>query len=116
MSSDHICSTVCKRGHLTYRDIQIVEKVQRAATKIVHLRTCSYDDRLSQLGLTTLDTRRRRGDLIEAFKIMTDSEDLDKNLFFQLSTSGCGLRGHCLKQLQFLDVVSISGNILSANE
>ena len=80
------------------KDIQVLEKVQRAATKIVpRLKKYSYDDRLSQLGLTTLETRRRRGDLIEAFKIMTDREDLDKNLFFQLATSGYGLRGHSLK-------------------
>ena len=65
------------------KDIQILEKIQRAATKIVpHLKTRSYEDRLSQLGLTTLETRRRRGDLIEAFKIMTDREKLDKNQFF----------------------------------
>ena len=56
-----------------------------------------YKDRLSQLGLTTLETRRRRGDLIETFKIMTDRENLDKNQFFHLSTSGHGLRGHSLK-------------------
>ena len=43
-----------------------------------------------------LETRRRRGDLIEAFKIMTDGENLDKNQFFQLSTSGHGLCGHSL--------------------
>jgi len=80
------------------KDIHILEKVQRAATKIVpYLKTCSYDDRLSQLSLTTLEARRRRGDLIEVFTIMTDREDLDKNLFFQLSTSGYGLRGHSLK-------------------
>jgi len=66
-------------------------------TVLFHLKTCSYDDRLSQLGLTTLETRRRRGDLIKAFKIMTDREDLDKNLFFQLSSSGYGLCGHSLK-------------------
>jgi len=74
-----------------------LEKVQRAATiKIVpHLKTCSYDDRLSQLGLTTLETGRRRGDLIEAFKIMT--ERFGQKSVFQLSTSGYGLRGHSLK-------------------
>jgi len=29
----------------------------------------NYEDRLASLGLTTLETRRPRGDLIEVFKI-----------------------------------------------
>jgi len=44
------------------KDIQILEKVQRAATKIVpYLKTCSYDDRLSQLGLNQKMQRRPNG-------------------------------------------------------
>jgi len=84
-------------SHL-HKDIQILKMVQRAATIVPHLKTRNYKDRLSQLGLTTLGTRRLRGDLIKTFKIMTDRENLDKNLFFfQLSTSGHGLRNLRLK-------------------
>ena len=40
-----------------------------------------YSDRVKELGLTTLETRRKRGDLIEAFKIITDFEDVNSTLF-----------------------------------
>jgi len=47
-------------------DILCLEKIQRAATKIVSgLKKLEYGDRLKRLGLTALETRRKRGDLIE---------------------------------------------------
>jgi len=45
--------------------------------------------------LTTLETRRLRGDLIEAFKILKDFDDLDPKIFFELSQAHT--RGHSLK-------------------
>jgi len=48
------------------KDIKLVEGVQRCATKLVEgIRNWSYDERLQYLGLTRLDTRRVRSDLIE---------------------------------------------------
>ena len=53
------------------RDIKTLEKVQRRATKLVpSLRNLPYEDRLRRLNLPTLEERRRRGDLIETFKIL----------------------------------------------
>ena len=43
-----------------------------------------YNDRLKELGLTTLETRHKRGDLIEAFKIINGFEDVDSELFFSI--------------------------------
>ena len=52
------------------KDIDLIEKVQRRATKLIpQLRDRSYEDRLIFLDLTTLETRPLRGDLIEVFKI-----------------------------------------------
>jgi hypothetical protein len=52
-------------------DIESLEKVQRRATKIpTKLSRLSYDQRLAELGLTSLKDRRVRGDLIQMFKIM----------------------------------------------
>ena len=49
--------------------------IQTAATKRVRgFRHLSYEERLVNLGLPTLDERRLRGDLIETYKIMTDKE------------------------------------------
>ena len=44
----------------------------------------SYESRLLQCGLTTLETRRLRGDQIEVFKIVNGYEYVDRNMFFKL--------------------------------
>ena len=51
---------------------------------IPELRDLSYKSRLLQCGLTTLETRRLRGDQIEVFKIMNGYEDVDRNMLFKL--------------------------------
>jgi len=71
--------TVFVRPHLEYpnsvwcpylkQDIRAIERVQRRATKMVlELKYPNYTERLKQLGLTTLEARRQRGDLIQYFK------------------------------------------------
>ena len=58
---------------ISYRkkDIDKLERIQRRTTKMIpELRDFSYESRLLQCGLTTLETRRLRGDQIEVFKIV----------------------------------------------
>src|SRR6218665_2163712 len=54
------------------QDMEKLEKVQRA-TKMIQgfIKYLSYEERLIRCGLTTLEKRRSRGDLIEAYKIIT---------------------------------------------
>lgn len=83
------------RPHLK-KDIDSLEKVQRRATKMIKgLSNKSYHERLSSLGLTTLETRRIRGDLIEVFKMLKGFVNVDSDIFFKFSDTG--LRGHSLK-------------------
>jgi len=55
----------------------------------------TYEDRLNILKLTTLETRRLRGDLIEVFKMFKGFDNLDLLMFFELNT--VPTRGHSLK-------------------
>ena len=48
----------------------MLESIQKRATKMIpELRDLSYEERLKECGLTTLQTRRLRGDQTEVFKI-----------------------------------------------
>ena len=74
------------RPHLEYcvqawsphlqKDIEILENVQRRATKLVrqysHL---EYVERLDKLGLTKLEDRRTRGDMILTFRLINGHEE-----------------------------------------
>ena len=82
------------RPHLEYciqawrpyrkKDIDMLERVHRRATKMIpKLRNISYEMRLKECGLTTLETRRLRGDQIEVFKILNGYENIDRNIFSQ---------------------------------
>ena len=89
----------CIQAWRPYRkkDIDKLERIQRRATKMlkVMLRDLSYESRLLQCSLTTLETRRLRGDQIEVFKIVNGYEDIDRNMFFKLKElKGSRTRGH----------------------
>ena len=67
------------------KDIELLEKVQKRATRMIDGFTDKdYNDRLKELGPTTVETRRKRGDLIEAFKIIKGFEDVNSELFFSI--------------------------------
>jgi len=58
-------------------------------------KSLSYTDRLQKFGLTTLETRRLRGDLIDVFKMFKGFDNIALNDFFKLSSTT--LRGPHLK-------------------
>ena len=84
------------------KDIEVLEKVQRRATRMVEgCKGLNYEGRLSKIGITTLELRRERADLLEMFKIMKGMEGLEKEYFFkegiEVRKKGVRTRGHSMK-------------------
>ena len=70
--------------------------MQRRATKLVQgIVAWKYDDRLQYLGLSRLDKRRARSDLVklvETFKIINGVHDINSEYFFEFDAGE--RRGH----------------------
>ena len=60
------------------KDIDLIESVQRRATKIVReIKNLEYSERLKRLDLTTLEQRRKRGYLIQIYKMINGLEKIE---------------------------------------
>ena len=79
------------------KDIALLEGVQRRATKmILGYKHYCYEDRLAICQLSTLEGRRLRGDLIQAFKLLMGLDQINYNNCFVLDVN-TSKRGHTLK-------------------
>ena len=68
-----------------------------------------YEDRLKSTGLTTLEERRNRRDMLEVYKILTGKCKTNSNNFFSVinkSTSG----GHKLKLMKSRNRLDVRNN------
>ena len=85
------------RPHLK-KDSARIEAVQRRATRMIPtLKGLSYHQRLSLLNLTTLETKRLRGDFIEVFKILKGFNEVNYSSMFSLAANNFRAQGHGLK-------------------
>ncbi len=93
--------------------VKALEAVQRRATKMVpELAHLPYHERLRQLKLPTLVYRRRRGDMLQTYKILHTKYDLQDGTFFQ-SASDARTRGHPYKVFKERAVSSTRRNFFS---
>ena len=62
-------------------DIDLLENVQKQAIRMISgLRSTSYEDKLKEIGLWTLEKRRQMFDMVQVYKILNDVGNIDVSI------------------------------------
>ena len=68
----------------TIGDKEALEKVQkRAVGMVTNLKGGSYKEKLAEMQMSTLEDRRKRGDLIQMFRVMSGRDRVDTSTWFK---------------------------------
>ena len=64
-----------------------LEKVQkRAVNMVAGLKSKNYADKLKEVGLTSLEERRSRGDMIQTFRIINEVDNVEAETWFTFAS------------------------------
>ena len=67
----------------TQADIETIEKIQKKAVNMISgLHGINYDEKLKELKLTSLETRRKRFDMIQVYKILHKVDNVEESTWF----------------------------------
>ena len=95
------------------KDVVNIEKIQHRATKMIEeCKGMTYNERLAETKLITLDERRTRGDLLEVFKMVKGISKVDYTTFFELAKNN-RTRGHAYKLVKLRSRIDIRKNFFS---
>jgi hypothetical protein len=68
-------------------DKEVLERVQKRAVKMISgLEGQTYEERLKEVGLLTLEERRHQADMVQAYKIVTGKDMVKSETWFQSVT------------------------------
>merc|ERR1740129_1344950 len=70
----------------TQGDKDILENVQkRAINMVTNFKGRTYEEKLAEAGMVTLEERRRRGDLIQVYRVMNEVDNVDPSTWFTMA-------------------------------
>jgi hypothetical protein len=73
----------------TQQDKDTLEKVQKRAVGMVSgLQGSSYEEKLEELDLTTLEERRHQADMLQEYKILTGKDKVESGSWFRMAPDG----------------------------
>ena len=83
-----LMETACQAWSLRLKsDIAVLEKVQeRAVNRVVGLKGRTYEEKLKEVGLLSLEDRRKRGDQIQVWKTVHGRCNMDPSMFQSANT------------------------------
>ena len=81
----HLEFAVAAWAPWTAADKDVLERVQKRAIMMVSgLKGTTYEDRLLELGMVTLEERRHQLDMLQAYKIIHEQDDVERETWFTM--------------------------------